>query len=294
MIGFEKRRKIAAFCFVGPWLAGFLTFTLYPLFYSLYLTFCGPSPEGRQWVGFKNYLQIFTEMQFWRSGINTLIFGLLSTPITLSFALLLALLINQKLKGVNVFRALFFLPVVAASDVVSTMVGMVIFRRVLIVNLDLSGLGIYLSQAATDFLNLCMILMMLGIWRVGIQMLIFLMGLTNVPHEYYEAAEIDGATRWHKFWWITIPAISPLILINLLITLVESFTSLTTTMRIIAPRNPPVFIWDYINQVFYTRCEHEAALAAVWIFIIVTLALIGLMFHLFNHKVTYLNEESKK
>lgn len=287
MIGFEKRRKIAAFCFVGPWLAGFLTFTLYPLLYSLYLTFCGPSPEGRQWVGFKNYLQIFSEKQFWHSGMNTLIFGLISTPVTLCFALLLALLINQKLKGINLFRALYFLPVVAASDIVSTMVGTILFRRILVINVNLSNFGIHLSQEAVFFITLITMLMMLSLWRTGIQMLIFLMGLTNVPHEYYEAAEIDGATRWQKFWWITIPVISPLILINLLITVVESFTSLTTTMRVVFRRSPPIFIWDYINRLFYTQSEHEPALAAVWVFIIITLALIGLMFYLFNRKTTH-------
>lgn len=287
MIGFEKRRTIAAFFFVGPWLAGFLIFTFYPLVYSLYATFCSSPIGGLHWVGFQNYFRIFSELQFWRSGMNTLLFGLVSTPITLCLALLLALLVNQKLKGVNFFRALYFLPVVAASDVVSTMAGTILFRRVLVINLDLSRFGIYLSNEATFYLSVSIMLMILSLWRTGIQMLVFLMGLTNVPHEYYEAAEMDGATRWHKFWWVTIPAISPLILLNLLITVVESFTSLATTMRVIHRTGAQTFIWDYVNQLFYHQSEYGLALAAIWVFIVITLALIGLLFHLVSRKVTY-------
>lgn len=277
---------IAGYLFIGPWLAGFMMFTLYPLLYSMYATFCSSPIGGWHWIGLQNYLQIFSDLRFWRSGMTTFLFGLISTPVTLGFALLLALLINQKIKGVNFFRSLYFLPVVAASDVVSTMAGTIIFSRILVFNLDLSRFGINLSKETTTYLGVIIMLMMISLWRTGLQMLIFLMGLTNVPHEYYEAAEIDGATRWHKFWWVTIPAISPLILLNLLITVVESFTSLATSSRIIARSAALVFIWDYINQLRYEQ-EYGMALAAVWVFIITTLALIGLVYYLVNRKVTY-------
>lgn len=287
MIGFERRKKVAAYFFVGPWLAGFLIFTVYPLLYSLVASFCSSTIGVLNWVGFQNYLRIFSDLQFWRSGMNTVLFGLLSTPVTLCFALLLSLLISQKLKGINFFRALYFLPVVAASDVISTMAGTILFRRILNVSPDLSRFGIHLSPESVSMITFIIMLMMLGLWRTGIQMLIFLLGLTNVPQAYYEAAEIDGATRWHKFWWITIPAISPLILVNLLITVVESFTSLATTVKLIDIGNAKMFIWDYVNELFYRQGEYGQSLAVVWVFITVTLSLIGILYRVVNRKVTY-------
>lgn len=287
MIGFEQKRKLSALFFIAPWLLGFLLFTLYPLFYSLYVTFCSSSLGSLHWVGFDNYIKIFSELNFWRSGMYTLLFGLLSTPVTLCFALLLALLINQKLRGINFFRAIYFLPVVAASDVISTTAGTILFRRILVIQIDLSRLGIIVSEETKLLLGIIMTLMILSLWRAGLQMLIFLMGLINVPQESYEAADIDGATQWHKFWWVTIPSIAPIILINILITVIESFTSLTTSMQIMTRGQMQLFIWDYINQLFYRQNEYGLALAAVWVFIMVILLIIGLVYYLFNRKVNY-------
>ncbi len=287
MIGFEKRKIIAAYFFVGPWLAGFFVFTLYPLMYSFYVTFCTTMVGELHWAGFQNYFRVFNEPMFWKSIMNTFIYGLLSTPITLCFALLLSLLINQKLKGVHFFRAVYFLPVVAASDVVSTMTGTILFKRILVINPDLSQYGIHLSSEFISIISSIILLIMLSIWRTGIQMLVFLLGLINVPPEFYEAAEMDGATRWHMFWWVTIPSISPLILLNLLITVVESFTGLATTMRLINKSNTQIFIWDYVNELFYHQNEYGMALAGMWVFIIAIVALIGLLFYLVNRKIPY-------
>lgn len=239
------------------------------------------------WAGFQNYFRVFTEPTFWKSIMNTFVYGLLSTPITLCFALLLSLLINQKLKGVHFFRAVYFLPVVAASDVVSTMTGTILFKRILVINPDLSRYGIHLSSEFISIISSIILLIMLSIWRTGIQMLVFLLGLINIPPEFYEAAEMDGATRWHMFWWVTIPSISPLILLNLLITVVESFTGLATTMRLINKSNTQIFIWDYVNELFYHQNDYGMALAGMWVFIIAILALIGLLFYLVNRKIPY-------
>lgn len=287
MIGFEKRKIVAAYLFIGPWLAGFLIFTFYPLISSLYITFCTSMVGQLHWVGLQNYFRIFSELKFWKTVINTVLYGMVSTPVTLCFALLLSLLINQKLKGIDFFRTIYFLPVVAASDVVSTMTGTILFGRIIVINPDLERYGIHLSSEIITFISFIIMLIILSIWRTGIQMLIFLLGLMNVPPALYEAAEMDGATRWHKFWWVTIPSITPFIMLNILITVVESFTSLATTMRLIHKGNTQIFIWDYVDDLFYRQNEYGMALAAVWIFIMAILALIGFLFYLANRKETY-------
>jgi multiple sugar transport system permease protein len=287
MIGFEKRRKLTAYGFIGPWLVGFLAFTIFPLGFSLYASFCNWSFSGMEWSGVNNYITIFSDMDFWRCGITTMVFGLVSTPITLSFALLLALLVNQKLKGIRFFRALYFLPVVAASDVISTTAGSILFRRVIVFNIDLSRFGIILPGQSQFLITIVAMLLTLGLWRTGIQMLIFLMGLSEVPHEYYEAADMDGASGWQKFWWVTIPSISPLILLNVLLTIVESFTGLATIMQIITRGYVQLFIWDYVSYQAYSKGNWGAGLAVVWVFILVLLALIGLIYRMVNRKVSY-------
>lgn len=287
MLGFEKRRILTAYGFIGPWLVGFLVFTVFPLLFSLYASFCNWSFGGMEWAGIENYVAIFSDADFWRCAMTTMLYGLISTPITLSFALLLALLINQKLKGIRFFRALYFLPVVAASDVISTTAGSILFKRVIVFNVDLSSIGIILSEQSKFIVSITAMLLTLGLWRTGIQMLIFLMGLSEVPHEYYEAADMDGATGWQKFWWVTIPSISPLILLNVLLTIVESFTGLATIMQIITRGYVQLFIWDYVNYQAYSKGNWGAGLAVVWVFILVLLGLIGLIYRMVNRKVSY-------
>lgn len=287
MIGFEKRRVLTAYGFIGPWLVGFLVFTMCPLGFSLYASFCNWTFTGMEWSGVGNYLTIFSDKDFWRCGFTTIIFGLVSTPITLSFALLLALLINQKVKGIQFFRALYFLPVVAASDVISTTAGSLLFQRVIVFNMDLTRFGIILSEQSKFMVTIVAMLLTLGLWRTGIQMLIFLMGLSEVPQEYYEAADMDGATGWQKFWWVTIPSISPLILLNLLLTIVESFTGLATVMQIITGGYIQLFIWDYVSYQAYSNGNWGAGLAVVWIFILVLLAFVSLIYRIVNKRVNY-------
>ncbi len=294
MRGLEKRRTVAAYWFIGPWFLGFLIFTVYPLLYSLYASLCAWSYEKLEWNWFANYAKIFSDGDFWRCGVTTFIYALVSTPVTLSFALLLALLINQKIKGVKFFRALYFLPVVAASDVISTAAGRILFSRIMVINIDVNRLGLnfaasteYSGYVAYVISSMIPVLLTLALWRTGIQMLIFLMGLNNVPYEYYEAAEMDGATGWQKFWWVTMPSISPLVLLNVLLTLVESFTGLTTSVRMISGGYVHLFIWDYVQFLFAERADFSAAAAVIWVFIIVVLALIGFIYKALDRKVTY-------
>jgi multiple sugar transport system permease protein len=280
LIGNRGRRSAAAYVLILPWLLGFAAFTIYPLAFSLYSSLCRWTFEGQEWVGLLNYIRIFRDRGFWQSILNTVLFEAVSAPVTLSIALLLAILINQKLRGVNFFRALFFLPVVAASDVISTLAGTILFTRVMQVNIDLSPLGINLPPQVLSYLTIATMLLTVLIWRTGIQMLIFLMGLKSVPTEFRESAEIDGASRWQIFWWVTIPALLPYIVLNLLLTVVESFTSLATTIQIIGGGYIQLFIWDYVQRLSTGNGEYGAALAVVWVFIIGTLAVIGLVYRL--------------
>ncbi|MGE5530444.1 MAG: carbohydrate ABC transporter permease [Patescibacteria group bacterium] len=278
-MGYARSRRLAANLFAGPWCVGFLAFTLCPLLFSLYASFCRWTVGFTMpWVGLANYQRILAARDFWRCGGTTVLYGLIGTPVTLAFALLLAVLINQKVKGVKFFRALYFLPVVAASDVISTAAGVALFGRIIVIGVDLSFFGVRLTSGQAEVLQIGAMLLTLSLWRTGIQMLIFLLGLENVPADLYEAAQMDGATGWQKFWWVTMPAISPLILLNVLLTVVESFTSLATTMRLLTGGYLQLFIWDYIDSLAFRRLDFSGSLAATWLAVIFLLALIAFLF----------------
>lgn len=283
--GWQRRRGLLAYIFVGPWVLGFLAFTVYPLLFSLYASFNEWTFSGMHWTGLNNYFSIFSDQQFWECGAGTLVFALTSTPITLLFALLLALLIHQKIKGIKAFRAIYFLPVVAASDVIATAAGSLLFGRIININIDLSGFGITMTPELGYSLYLGTMLLTLSIWRTGIQMLIFLLGLENVPEDFYEAADIDGATGWQKFWWVTIPAIAPMIVLNILLTIIESFTGLATSMQMLTHGHFQVFIWDYINYLAFGENSFGSALAVVWIFIIFMTITVFLAFRKMDKKL---------
>ncbi|HEX2954195.1 MAG TPA: sugar ABC transporter permease [Bacillota bacterium] len=287
MKGWQSHRSRMAYWFVGPWLLGFFGFTVYPLLFSLYASMNDWTFESMTWNGINNYKWIFTDPQFWRCAAGTLGFAVISTPVTLIFALLLALLIHQKIKGIKAFRAIYFLPVVAASDVIATAAGNLLFGRILVLNLDLSQFGITVTPEMGPYLYFGAMLLTISLWRTGIQMLIFLLGLENVSEDLYEAAEMDGATEWQKFWWVTIPSIAPMIVLNVILTIIESFTGLATSMKMLTGGYFQIFIWDYINNLAFSENSFGPALAVVWVFILFMMTIVFFAFRKMEKNLSF-------
>lgn len=223
----SSRYHLTALAFISPWLIGFLLFMAYPILESLRLSFTDFRLLGNTWSynGISNYIFIFTrDVTFIKAVQNTLLFAILSVPINLSVGLGTALLMNQKVKGISIWRTLFFLP-----SLVPPVATIVVFRALFdpgrgLINEILGNMGVTNLPGwfATTNTSLITIVLM-GIWGFGGTMIIILAGLQDVPRSLVEAAEIDGANSWQRFLHITLPLISPVLFFNLVLGCIGAF-----------------------------------------------------------------------
>lgn len=226
----RTRQALSGYLFVAFWLAGFVLFLLVPLLRSVAWSLTDADMQnvnqGPALVGLDNYIEAFTiDIEFLPYLLETFRNLLLDVPFILAFSLAVALLAMQEVPGIGVFRAVFFLPVVIGSAaVVDRMFDMTGNQVVLFRGAGVQQfLQIYLGDrlpAFMQFLNRSIFVL----WRSGVQILIFVAGLKGIDPALYEAAEVDGASPWGRFWKITLPMLSPVILVNIIYTIIDSFT----------------------------------------------------------------------
>ena len=266
-------KQIYGYLFISPWLLGFIFLTAYPMLYSLYLSFnkvkiTADSGIITEFIKFDNYkYAFFTDVSFVQSLVNFLIQLLLSVPVIIVFALVIALLLNSKIKMKNFFRTIFFLPVIITSSSVineltqqgaTQLPGL---SDILNISAITDTWPVYIAQPVNYiFNNLITIL-----WFSGIQILVFLAGLQKINVSMYEAAKIDGATSWEIFWKITLPAIQPLIIVNVVYTVV---------LLSAFPMNPvsPIIRDNMFN--ISTGFGYASALS--WVYLIFLLGFVGI------------------
>jgi ABC-type sugar transport system permease subunit len=228
-LSLKGRQALTGYLFISLWLAGFVILLAQPLFQNWMWSLTDAELAGqkeRRFIGLANYVEAFTmDIEFVPYLLETLRNLVVDVPIILAFSLAVAVLAMQKVPGSSVFRAIFFLPVVIGS---AWVVGrlfqeggnqVVLFRGEGIQQF----LQIYLGQrlpAFLSFLNRSIFVL----WRSGIQVLVFIAGLKSIDVALYEAAQVDGASPWNSFWKITIPMLSPVVLINVIYTIIDSFT----------------------------------------------------------------------
>jgi multiple sugar transport system permease protein len=216
-----RREALSFYILILPWLIGFLVFLAYPLLRSLYLSFTSYnllSPP--EWVGLRNFQRILSDPDFWQSLKVTLIYSLGSVPGGTIIALALAMVLAQKLRGVNFWRTIFFLPSILSSIAVAVL-WLFIFRpQDGLLNMALGLFGIKGPDWLLSEQWALPALILMSWWSVGGQIVIYLAGLKGIPEVLYEAAEIDGATGWAKFRYITIPMLSPTIFFNVVLAII--------------------------------------------------------------------------
>lgn len=282
------RKRLEAFygiLFVLLWLIGYLAFTLYPMFYSLYLSFQEAYyslQEGvvSTYVGFQNYLNIFRSQTLLPLFVTYLGKMVVSVPLIIVFSIMIAVLINNPIKMKGVWRTIFFLPVVIASGPV--IAELTAQNATTIPSLQDSDLLVYISENLGPWIAnpLASILtsMLQILWYAGIPILIFLAGLQKVDTSIYEAASIDGASPWDRFWKITLPSISPLISVNVIYIVVTmslfveggGILDLTRTHMLVgAP-----------DSAFWFGYGYAAAIA--WVYFFLMVVVMGLFVGLFS------------
>jgi multiple sugar transport system permease protein len=281
------------FLFLAPWLIGLFCLTLGPALGSLYLSFTKfDLITDPRWAGFDNYSRIFfRDKKFIDAMHVTFTYVVLAVPFKLTFALSIALLLNKGLKGLTVYRALFYLPSLLGGSVAIAVLWRKIFAADGLFNEILALFGIKGISWIGDPDTAIYTLIVLSIWQFGSPMIIFLAGLRQIPADLYEAASLDGAGTWRKFWKITLPLLSPIIFFNSIIQTIEAFKAFTPAFIISSgtggPVNSTLFYTLYLYQeaFAYFRMGYAAALA--WILLVIIAFFTALSFVLARYWVHY-------
>ena len=229
----QKKKRLKDYrglFFIMPWLIGFLFLQLYPFLASLYYSFTQYSVLGQpKFIGLDNYIRLFTiDPDFKKSIMVTMKYALISVPSKLFFALIVALILNMRLKGINGFRTVYYIPSILGGSVAVSALWRLMFMSDGILNKLLELIGLpsvnWLGQAGTAMFTICL----LQVWQFGSSMVLFLAALKQIPVDLHEAASIDGAGKVKRFFYITLPIITPIVFFNLImqtITARQNFTS---------------------------------------------------------------------
>jgi multiple sugar transport system permease protein len=289
-----------AFVFMLPWLIGFFGLTLFPMLQSLYYSFTSYS-IGRPWgfVGFDNYIRMFSQDRltgdphFLNSVRVTFTYVFVSVPLKLIFALFIAMLMNRKLRFIGLYRAVYYIPTLLGGSVAIA----VLWRRLFIGD----GVINMIITSVTGIENLPSwisnpryalgTLIILNVWQFGSSMIIFLAGLKSIPAIYYEAAEIDGASKVKQFFRITLPLLSPIILFNLIMQMVGAFQAFTQAFIISGGRGGPIDSTLFYTLHLYIRAfvhfDMGYAAAMAWVLLVVLAIMTGIIFKTSDAWVSY-------
>jgi len=289
--GLSRRETWAGLAFVSPWIIGLGVFLLYPILASFYYSFCDYSVFYKpHFIGAANYIDLAGDEVFWKSLLNTLFFAALSVPLGLLLALGLAILLNSGVWGLTVYRTIFFLPALVPMVALAVLWLWIFNGEYGVLNTALSGLGLPSPGWLTDPAWSKPALVLLSMWGVGYAMAIFLAGLQDVPVHLYEAADLDGATWWHKIRHVTLPMVSPVILFNGIMGIIGSLQFFAIPY-IMTPNGQPArsayfyAMYLYDNAFAYIKMGYASAMA--WILFLVIFALTLLSLRLASRYVHY-------
>lgn len=287
----ERRQARAGLGFVSPWLLGLGLFMLYPVAASLYYSFCEYSVLDRAHpVGLANYADLLRDELFWKSLGNTLFYAGLSVPLGLGLALGLALLLNSGVRGLTIYRTIFFLPALVPMVALAVLWLWIFNGEYGVLNVFLARLHIPAPGWLTDPAWSKPALVLLSMWGTGQAMVIFLASLQDVPVHLYEAADLDGASWWHKIRHVTLPMISPVLLFNGIMGIIGSLQFFAVPY-IMTPNGQPArsayfyAMYLYDNAFLYLKMGYASAMA--WILFVLILALTLLSLRLAGRYVHY-------
>ncbi len=289
--GLRAAETRAAIVFLTPWAIGFLAFTAFPLIASLLLSFTDYKVlKSPHWIGVGNYTRMLTkDPLFWHSLQVTLMYTLGSLPLGLVVGYLLAVLLNQAVKGLSLFRTVFYLPSVTPAVATSLMWMWVFHPDIGIVNLTLKALGIVGPRWLADPKWALTTFIIMSVWGVGGGMVIYLAGLQAVPTALYESAEIDGAGVVSRFWHITIPMTSAVIFFNLVTGIIGTLQSFVSSFVMTegGPDNATLFymLHLYNNAWRYLQMGYGSSMA--WFLFILIMALTVLLLKVGGQVVYY-------
>lgn len=269
------RETATGYLFIWPYVIGFIAFFAYPIIFSGYISF-GDYAMAKggftvEFVGFQNYIDILmTNIEFSQVVWTTLTETVIKTPLIVVFSLIIAILLNKKIPGQSIFRAICFLPfLLGTGNVLRQLLGMgagsetlSVARGIMLPASIQAYIGSTLTNIATAFFdNITLIL-----WRSGVPIILFLSGLQSISPALYEAAIMDGASEWEIFWKVTLPMMANVMLLTTVFSLIESFC------------DPSNAIVDMFYQLAFGDLKYSLSAAMSWIYFIIVLLFVGIVF----------------
>lgn len=289
-----NREALWGFFFIFPWLVGFLIFTLGPVIASFLLSFTSYELiTAPQWVGLKNYVTLLRDDRLFRVSLyNTAYYTLFSVLLGTAASFGLAVLLNQKLPGMRIYRTAFYLPVVTSGVAVALLWIWLLNPQFGLVNYLLRLIGLRGPGWLVDREWAKPAFVLMSLWGTGGTAIIFLAGLQGVPRSLYEAAAIDGASAWHRFRHVTVAMMSPIIFFSLVMGVIGSFQVFTQAYIMTGggPQDATLFYVLYLFKQGFGMFRMGYAAAMAWILFIIILALTLLQLSMANRWVYYEGE----
>lgn len=292
-LSFSQQRALCGFLFCLPFVAGFLLLFLAPMIQSIRYAFStiqlGQTGMTLSFVGLKNFrTALFADPEYVRTIAESVGSMVLQVPVILVFSLFISLLLNQKFRGRTLARAIFFLPVIVVSGIILEILSTDYLSTAIMSGEETIGafrgmeshdilVAMGIPQQLIDLMIPVVYDIFNLVWSSGVQILMFLAGLQTIPSSLYECAKLEGATGWEMFWKITFPLISPMLLMNVVYSVVDFFTT---------SANPVIHMIN--QQTGNMRFEYAAGLS--WMYLLVVLVLLGIVYKLMSKHIVYLGE----
>jgi multiple sugar transport system permease protein len=281
----SQQDNLYGYLFLLPWFVGMVAITLGPILASLALAFTDYSIlAAPHWIGLTNFVTMFTaDARYLTAVRTTLTYVAIAVPLVLVWGLVLALLLNQGLKLLPLFRAVFYIPSLLGTSVAVAILWYYIFGKDGLINLALlRPLGIQGQSYVGDPSFALYTLVALNLWAFGSGMIIFLAGLRQIPTELYEAAELDGAGAWARFWRMTLPLLTPVLFFNAVLGLVGGFQAFTSAFVISGgtggPADATLMYQVYLYQRGFVNLNMGYACAMAWVLLTVIAVCTGVLF----------------
>ena len=288
----SQRRNVVGYLFISPFILGFLFWFLIPALVAFYLVF-------QQWnmmsppefVGLQNVEHLFSDPLLGTSLRATFTYSLLSVPVGLVVSFCLALLLNTRVRGIGIFRTIYYLPTIVPAVANAVLWTWILNTEFGLMNVIFRGLGFGKVRWLQDPALAVTSLMIITLWSVGGSMIIFLAGLQGIPDMFYEAAEIDGAGPTQKLFNITLPLMGPIIFFNFILGLIGSFQVFTSVFLITngGPNNSTLFLVLYIYRTGFQSFDMGYAATLSWLLFFILMLLSLFVFRFFGRRVFYEN-----
>ncbi|GAB2487457.1 carbohydrate ABC transporter permease [Nocardiopsis aegyptia] len=272
--GTKRRENLAAYGFLAPWFVGLFFITAGPLLASLYFSFTDYNLIGdHSWVGLENYSRMLEDERLHNSLRVTFTYVFVSVPLQLAMALALAMVLDRGVRGLPLYRSVYYLPSLLGGSVAIAILWRQVFGANGLINQVLGFFGIQGEGWVSHPDYALGTLIVLNVWTFGAPMVIFLAGLRQIPRMYYEAAMVDGAGPVRKFWHITVPLLTPIIFFNLVLQIINAFQTFTQAFIVSGgtggPSDSTMFYTLYLYQRGFGSFEMGYASAMAWLLLMI-------------------------